>query len=132
MRNQVIAGRSAAVMLGLSLGAGAAQAGGWGWGCDWGDCYRPVAYAPVYAQVVTYPPVVMDRVRRVEVVPGAFTVYRAPPVYGSYTRTVMVSPPRHIVERLPSVRTVARVRYCRDGVTRIVNRGVVVPGPTVM
>ncbi len=88
-------------------------------GCRSVECYRQVKRPDVYAtvarpvvlepgrtEVIRHAPVVMDRVRRIEAIPGRFNVQHVPAMYGSYTKTVMVSPARTIHEHVPAVRKV--------------------------
>ena len=65
---------------------------------------RPVVVRPGYNEVVHTPAVVMDRVARVEAVPGRWHAHSTPAVYGSMARTVMVAPARTVSEHVPAVR----------------------------
>ena len=65
---------------------------------------RPVVVRPGYSEVVHTPPVVLDRVARVEAVPGRWYAHSTPAVYGSMARTVMVAPARTVSEHVPAVR----------------------------
>ena len=135
-------------------------------GCQHVECYRqvrqpdvyasvarPVVVEPGYTEVVRHGPVIYNRSARVEAVPGRFHVQHVPAMYGSYTRTVMVSPARTIYEHQPAVRKVVhqkviirpasyrwentvdrhgRVTRCKvvvPAVTRTVAREVVDPRP---
>jgi hypothetical protein len=130
MRFEIGAALVIAASLGLALAGTPAVAGDYG--CASGECYvrvhrpdvygevdRPVVLYPSRAEVVHYPPVVYNRVRAVEVVPGSFNVQRQPALYGSYTRTVMVSPARTIYKHVgASTRTVREVQVVRPAQVR--------------
>lgn len=144
--------------------AGPALAGGHG--CASRECFekvrqpdtyatveRPVVVRPGYAEVVHTPPVVHERIRRIESVPGTWHSHREPAVYGSYTRTVMVRPARTVHDHIPAVTRMvahtevvrpARVTWQRQvdshgretmckvvvpAQTRAVHRNVIVSGP---
>jgi hypothetical protein len=116
--------------LGIAMSAGSALAGGYG--CEAAECYekvrrpdvyatveRPVVVRPGYGEVVHTPAAVLERVRRIEMVPGSFNVHREPAVYGSYTSTVMVAPSRTVHEHIPaSYRTVQQTEVWRPASVR--------------
>ncbi|MGE0628533.1 MAG: hypothetical protein AB7O43_11975 [Hyphomicrobiaceae bacterium] len=133
-------------------------------GCR-GECYERVRLPDTYARVdrvvvvapgrteyVNHPPIVLNRTRRVDLIPGQWVPRYEPALYGARARIVLIRPARTVYRRTPAVtRTVARriivkpavvrwerrvgsfgrERMCKivvPAVTRTVTRKVVVPG----
>lgn len=155
----------AVMALALVSHAGAALAGDFG--CR-GECYEKVRLPDTYARVdrvvlvdpgrtayVDHPPIVLNRTRRVDLIPGRWVPRYEPAIYGARARTVLIRPARTLYNRTPATtRTVikrivikpaavrwerrvgpfGRVRMCKvvvPAVTRKVTRKVVVRSRTV-
>ena len=156
MRIDLVAAVGIAAAFGMTLAASTGMAGDHGYSrsCSTGECYtqvrqadvygvaeRPFVIKPAHTTVTHTSAAILDRVQRVEVVPGSFNVRHQPALYGSYTRTVMVSHGRTVHSHVPATYKVvptqevvrpAHVRweYVRDAHGRMTKCKIVTPAVT--